>query len=219
MASSIACSLTDHEEVDLDQLAKELLWGYNPFFKWKGFWCLGDHEEVDLDQLAKELFWGYTPLYKWKGFWCLGGVIKNILAFQSHFQARSDDIILASSLKTRTTWLKALCVSILERDGRECDDGVESEKSAQLTNKLGGATHDPYPIEKAFDQFCEGVHPLGPYFDHVLEYWLESLKMPDKILFLKYEDLKRDPKEQVKKLAAFLGRPLLKDDDVEIQHR
>ncbi|KAL5800186.1 hypothetical protein ACOSQ4_033070 [Xanthoceras sorbifolium] len=62
-----------------------------------------------------------------------------------------------------------------------------------LANKLGGATHDPYPIEKAFDQFCEG------YLDHVLEYWLESLKMPDKILFLKYEDLKRDPKEQVKK--------------------
>ncbi|KAL5733414.1 hypothetical protein ACOSQ2_033106 [Xanthoceras sorbifolium] len=171
---------------------------------------------------------------------------KNILAFQSHFQARSDDIILASSLKTGTTWLKARCIhALLEKNPHSLVLTLENEVYGSNNNSkpdeiISGLpspklfhTHLPYgflPISIKTNSdckivyitrnpkdtfFCEGVHPLGPYLDHVLEYWLESLKMPDKILFLNYEDLKRDPKEQVKKVAAFLGRPLLKDDDVE----
>ena len=48
---------------------------------------------------------------------------------------------------------------------------------------------------------------MGPFWDHVLKYQKTSLERPQKIMFLKYEDLKRDPRGQVKKLAEFMGRP------------
>ncbi|CAL5412520.1 unnamed protein product [Camellia sinensis] len=35
------------------------------------------------------------------------------------------------------------------------------------------------------------------------------------MLFLKYEDLKRDPKREVLKLASFLGQPLADDGEAE----
>ncbi|KAF5944932.1 hypothetical protein HYC85_019009 [Camellia sinensis] len=35
------------------------------------------------------------------------------------------------------------------------------------------------------------------------------------VLFLKYEDLKRNPRGEVKKLASFLGRPLADDGEAK----
>ncbi|CAI0378329.1 unnamed protein product [Linum tenue] len=35
-------------------------------------------------------------------------------------------------------------------------------------------------------------------------YWEESRRRPEEVLFLKYEDLCREPKEQVRKLASFM---------------
>ncbi|CAN4124530.1 unnamed protein product [Withania somnifera] len=63
-------------------------------------------------------------------------------------------------------------------------------------NYPSGKLEDPCPLEKAVECFCNGVHPYGPFFEHVLEYWEESKRRPQKILFLKYEDLKRDPRKE-----------------------
>ena len=54
-----------------------------------------------------------------------------------------------------------------------------------------------------------------PFHDHVLCYWKESLKRPEKILFLRYEDMKKDPKGQLKKMASFLGKPFAKEEEVD----
>ncbi|KAK2633878.1 hypothetical protein Ddye_028670 [Dipteronia dyeriana] len=83
------------------------------------------------------------------------------------------------------------------------------------TTKLSaGSNHRAYPLDKAYNEFCKGGYPPGPHTDHVLEYWYEKSKRPKNILFLKYEELKKDPKEQVKKLASFIGRP---QKDVEVE--
>jgi estrone sulfotransferase len=58
-----------------------------------------------------------------------------------------------------------------------------------------------------FDRFCEGISPAGPFWNHCLEYWEESTARPDRVLFLKYEDMIPDPARYVKKLALFLGDP------------
>nr|XP_016446300.1 PREDICTED: cytosolic sulfotransferase 5-like isoform X1 [Nicotiana tabacum] len=75
---------------------------------------------------------------------------------------------------------------------------------------------EPCPkMDEYFDSFCKGIHPFGPFHDHVLEYWNESLKKPEKILFLRYEEIKKDPKGQVKKLAEFLGRPFANEEELD----
>ncbi|XVF24617.1 hypothetical protein REPUB_Repub13aG0142700 [Reevesia pubescens] len=248
-----------------------------------------------LDQLPKESFWD-IPLYQWDGFWYRAYHLEAALALRSQFTARHDDIILASPMKTGTTWLKALCFCITQRqliceeDGQSnkideetmaktdeddplvknhpavyvqtlevqvftvkpppdisgmksprlfhthlpysaLPDSIKSSKCKivyiarnpkdtlvsiwHFFNKLRSPEQGPYPFEKAFECFCNGISHFGPFFDHVLQYWNESLKAPDKVLFLMYEDLKRNPKEQVKKLALFLERPLTKEKEVE----
>ncbi|KAI5670301.1 hypothetical protein M9H77_10665 [Catharanthus roseus] len=82
-------------------------------------------------------------------------------------------------------------------------------------NSIFRTNQDPFPLEKAVECFCSGIHQYGPFFDHVLQYWGETQKRPNKILFLKYEDLKKDPKGEVKKLADFLGKPLIDEAEID----
>ena len=63
-------------------------------------------------------------------------------------------------------------------------------------------------FNEAFELFCEGVSEYGPYWDHVLGFWKASLESPDKILFLKYKEIKKEPHVHAKKLAVFMGVPI-----------
>ncbi|OVA11921.1 Sulfotransferase domain [Macleaya cordata] len=74
---------------------------------------------------------------------------------------------------------------------------------------------NPLPLKEALDLFCDGLSPLGPFWDHVLGYWKESLESPQKILFLKYEDMKKDSRSELKRLAEFLGYPFLWEEESE----
>ncbi|KAJ4798570.1 Sulfotransferase [Rhynchospora pubera] len=71
---------------------------------------------------------------------------------------------------------------------------------------LGGAdkiaTFDQY-----YKNFYEGLNSYGPIWNHVLGYWEESKRRPEKILFLKYENILQEPVKCAKQLAHFLGRP------------
>lgn len=71
----------------------------------------------------------------------------------------------------------------------------------------------PLTIEEAFDMFCKGISPWGPFWDHVLGYWKASLENPHKVLFLKYEDIKDDTISHVKRLAEFLEHPFSAEED------
>ncbi|KAM0007459.1 putative aromatic desulfoglucosinolate sulfotransferase [Helianthus debilis subsp. tardiflorus] len=66
----------------------------------------------------------------------------------------------------------------------------------------------PVSFDQVFKAFCEGVTAYGAYWDHVLGFWKAALKSPDKVLFFKYEEIKRDPEAHVKKLAEFMGVPI-----------
>ncbi|RID76184.1 hypothetical protein BRARA_B03168 [Brassica rapa] len=61
------------------------------------------------------------------------------------------------------------------------------------------------PIEKAIEAFCQGKFTSGPFWDHVLEYWHASLENPNKVLFVTYEELKKQTGDTIKKIAEFLG--------------
>ncbi|KAK4422359.1 Cytosolic sulfotransferase 15 [Sesamum alatum] len=48
---------------------------------------------------------------------------------------------------------------------------------------------EPVPIDEYFDMFCQGIHMLGPFWDHMLGYWNAHLENPRKVLFLSFESL------------------------------
>ncbi|KAI8009743.1 hypothetical protein LOK49_LG06G02395 [Camellia lanceoleosa] len=82
---------------------------------------------------------------------------------------------------------------------------------ARLTTKE--LSCPPLSLEEALDLFCKGISGYGPFWDHVQEYWEASLKCPETVLLLKYEDMKRETLFHVKRLAEFLGQPFsLKED-------
>ena len=57
--------------------------------------------------------------------------------------------------------------------------------------------------EEHFQEFLNGDVGFGSYFDHILPWWEVSQK-DERILFMKYEDMKHDHAGNVAKLASFL---------------
>ncbi|XP_073104146.1 flavonol sulfotransferase-like isoform X1 [Elaeis guineensis] len=70
-----------------------------------------------------------------------------------------------------------------------------------------------FPFDKFFEMACEGNFSYSPIWDHSLEYWKESLRRPEKVLFLKYEEMLEEPKANVKRLAEFLGWPFSEEEE------
>ncbi|KAI5676473.1 hypothetical protein M9H77_07423 [Catharanthus roseus] len=80
-----------------------------------------------------------------------------------------------------------------------------------FVNRLG----NDQTLDSVFKCFSEGNNGWGPYWEHVLEYWKASIEMPEKILFLKYEDLKNDTVFYVRRIAEFIGKPFSNKEEEE----
>ena len=70
-------------------------------------------------------------------------------------------------------------------------------------------------FELEFERFCQGKSSYGPFWDHVLAFWNASLGSPERVLFLKYEDMKKDTLFYIKRLAHFLNQPFSKQEENE----
>ena len=64
--------------------------------------------------------------------------------------------------------------------------------------------------DQFFNLYVQGKVGYGSFFDHVLDWWKAS-QNSDNILFLKYEDLKRDLRQAVQTVADFLELELDRD--------
>ncbi|XP_070555612.1 sulfotransferase 1C4-like [Ptychodera flava] len=75
---------------------------------------------------------------------------------------------------------------------------------------LNQVARPPFNVDMSFGAFLElflaGKVVSGPWGPHVLDWW--KRKDEDHVLFLKYEDLKKDLKSGVKKIAEFIGKDL-----------
>nr|GMD38976.1 flavonol sulfotransferase-like [Ipomoea batatas] len=220
---------------------------------------------------------GYMHLYN--GFWHSTWNLPGLLALQQHFKPHPNDVLLASFLKSGTTWLKALVFSVVNRAKYnvfnhplltsnphdlvphldvyatenptnprpaesplfhthipyQCFPHQHIHTSSSLCrivyvfrdpkdvlvslwhfiSKLTPKHISPISLQEAFHRFSRGVSPFGPYWDHVAAYYKASVQFPNKVLFLRYEDLKTDTVVHVKKLAAFLGQPFSEEEENE----
>ncbi|CAA0372526.1 unnamed protein product [Arabidopsis thaliana] len=68
-------------------------------------------------------------------------------------------------------------------------------------------------FEETFESFCRGVNFFGPFWDQVLSYWRRSLEDPNHVLFMRFEEMKAEPHEQIKRLAEFLDSPFTKEEE------
>ncbi|CAO2207254.1 unnamed protein product [Urochloa humidicola] len=68
-------------------------------------------------------------------------------------------------------------------------------------------------LDKTFEFFCEGVTIYGPFWDHCLGYWKQSMEEPKRVLFLRYDELMANPTKHVKMLAEFFGVPFTDEEE------
>ncbi|CAJ1978301.1 unnamed protein product [Sphenostylis stenocarpa] len=68
-------------------------------------------------------------------------------------------------------------------------------------------------IEEALQMYCKGIIGFGPIWDHMLGYWKESIATPNKVLFVKYEQLQEDVKFYVKRVAEYLDCPFTEEEE------
>ena len=77
-----------------------------------------------------------------------------------------------------------------------------------------------YPIyewDEYFERFLKGDVDFGDYFDHILSWWAH--RDDDNVLFLKYEDMKKDLPSAVSRIAKFIGQDVSQELIEEIAHR
>ncbi|KAI6699254.1 hypothetical protein NL676_013578 [Syzygium grande] len=67
-----------------------------------------------------------------------------------------------------------------------------------FTNKLRPEEKGQIPLPQCLDKYCQGVSEYGPYWDRVLGYHKVSSEMPEKALFVTYEEMKEDPCDHVR---------------------
>ncbi|XP_050253596.1 flavonol sulfotransferase-like [Quercus robur] len=83
-----------------------------------------------------------------------------------------------------------------------------------IESELGITREKDVLEEDVLESFCQGLLSCGPFWDHILGYWRASLESPERILFIKYEDLTNETVYWVKKLAQFIGYPFsLEEED------
>ncbi|KAJ6801785.1 cytosolic sulfotransferase 15-like [Iris pallida] len=69
------------------------------------------------------------------------------------------------------------------------------------------------PLEVSFDRFCQGRSHSGPFWDHMLGYWKASLQVGGcNVLFMRYEELMKDPAAELRRLAEFVGCPFTQEE-------
>ncbi|XWS23051.1 hypothetical protein CRYUN_Cryun29cG0088500 [Craigia yunnanensis] len=231
-----------------------------------------------IPSLPTEKGWVANHLHQYQGFWHTTRQLQAVLTCQNHFQANDTDIILVTTPKSGTTWLKAIIFALMNRvqypnpethplltenphvlvpflelelyiDSQAADfttlssprlfgthlplvslpDSVKNSACKlvylcrnpkdtfvslwHFTNKLRINDMGDNFLEETFDKFSRGVSLYGPFWDHVLGYWKESLEKPQRVLFLKYEEIKEQPKAQLMRLAQFLGCPFSSEEE------
>ncbi|KAI3739257.1 hypothetical protein L2E82_29656 [Cichorium intybus] len=84
-----------------------------------------------------------------------------------------------------------------------------------FANKMSDRPRVQMTLDEMFEVYTKGLMPYGPYWDHVKEHYKVSLEQPTRILFLTYEEMKRDTPNTVKRLAEFLGCPFSKEEEAK----
>lgn len=75
-----------------------------------------------------------------------------------------------------------------------------------------------HKLDSTFEEFCElflkNLAPYCPFWEHILGFW--NIRHQDNVLFIKYEDMKKDVKGHIYKAAEFLGKTVTEEQVVKL---
>uniref|UniRef100_M4DLI4 Sulfotransferase n=1 Tax=Brassica campestris TaxID=3711 RepID=M4DLI4_BRACM len=211
-----------------------------------------------LSSLPSEKGWLVSQIYQFEGSWHTQGLVQGILNCQKNFKAKDSDIILATTPKSGTTWLKALLFALIHRDKfpvsskhpllatnphplvpyLEADYRVSPDVDfSELPSPRLMQTHlqhhslpasiksssckivyccrDPKDVFVSLWHFGRKLSPEETA-EYPIEkvYWYESRKNPNKVLFVTYEELKKQTEVEVKRIADFIGCGFTAEEEV-----
>ncbi|GER31880.1 sulfotransferase 2A [Striga asiatica] len=95
-----------------------------------------------ISKLPKEKGWLVAHLYLYEGFWYPARYLQGVVACQTHFRPLPTDILLVTTPKSGTTWLKALVFTLANR-----------------------ATHPPFPSNHNHPLSSASPHQLVPFLE------------------------------------------------------
>jgi hypothetical protein len=67
--------------------------------------------------------------------------------------------------------------------------------------------HCRLDLDQLFPVFCEGCNLYSPAWQHATEYWDTAKRWPEKVLFVRYKEILRDPAENIRRIAEFIECP------------
>ncbi|KAF3669584.1 putative isoaspartyl peptidase/L-asparaginase-like [Capsicum annuum] len=177
-------------------------------------------ESVDL---PSERGWLNDQIYQYKGTWYSTNVLQGLLVLEQHqFEPKPNSVLLASYPKSGTTWLKALLFAITNR----------SQYDYYSTHPL--LSSNPHELVPHLEAYAF-MHPTNPTPNTCLiQSHLVFNALPESITgddskckivcvsrckrcvgFFLYEDLKKDPLFNAKRIAEFLGQPFSLEKESE----
>uniref|UniRef100_A0A286X789 Sulfotransferase n=1 Tax=Cavia porcellus TaxID=10141 RepID=A0A286X789_CAVPO len=107
---------------------------------------------------------------------------------------------LSTALLPTSFWENHCKFLYVARNAKDC---MVSYYHFQRMNQV---LPEPGTWEEYFETFVNGKVAWGSWFDHVTGWW--DVRDRHQVLFLFYEDIKRNPKQEIRKVMQFMGKDL-----------
>ncbi|KAG8497326.1 hypothetical protein CXB51_008516 [Gossypium anomalum] len=143
-----------------------------------------------LPTLPQSKGWWVDQLFQYQGFWIHSLGIRGSMLINDHFKPRPTDIIVATSPKCGTTWLRALLFSIINRASFDFNrHPLRKANPRELVPFFEGIIH-----KDGSTSFVDGI-PSPRLLSTHLPYSLFPTRMTDDTSACRFVYICRDPKD------------------------